>query len=166
MGLDVPLVVNERVIFEATRPAVPDRPANWTLWYLLVGVLIGAVILVCVLTRAAPVAFVFAFIWCLVVGILGLVLTLLWSATAHVAAYQNANLLSFNALWLVLVGVYAARSRKARGFALLLTGAAFAGLLLWLLPSHQDTARVLALVLPIHTAVMLTIARRVRLAPR
>jgi len=52
----------------------------------------------------------------------------------------------------------------AHGFVL--TGAAFAGPLLWLLPNEQDTARVLALVLPIHTAVMLTIARRVRLAPR
>jgi hypothetical protein len=166
MGVDVPLVVTEQVVFEATRPPVPDRPANWTLWYLLAGALVGAAILGCVLTRAAPVAFVFAFIWCVVAGLLGLVLTLLWSATAHVAAYQNANLLSLNALWLVLVGVYAARSRKARGFALLLTAVAFVGLLLWLLANHQDTARVLALVLPIHTAVTLTIARRVRLAPR
>ncbi len=166
MGVDVPLVVNERVVVESSRQPIPDRPANWTFWYLLAGVLIGAGILACVLTRAAPVAYVIAVIWCVVAGLLGVVLTLLWSATAHVAAYQNANLLSFNALWLVLVGVFAARSRKVRPFALLLTGAAFAGLLLWLLPNEQDTARVLALVLPIHTAVMLTIARRVRLAPR
>ncbi len=166
IGVDAPLVVNERVVAESSRPPIPDRPANWTFWYLLAGVLIGCGILACVLTRAAPVAYVIAVIWCAVAGLLGLLLTLLWSATAHVAAYQNANLLSFNALWLVLAGVFAARSRKARGFALVLTGAAFAGLLLWLLPNEQDSARVLALVLPIHTAVMLTIARRVRLVPR
>ncbi len=166
MGAQGPLVVNERVVVESSRQPVPDRPANWTPWYLLAGVLIGAGILACLLTRAAAVAYVIAFIWCLVAGLLGVLLTLLWSATAHVAAYENANLLTFNGLWLLLAGVFAARSRKARGFALVLTGAAFAGPLLWLLPNEQDTARVLALVLPIHTAVMLTIARRVRLAPR
>ena len=106
-----------------------------------------------------------AFIWCAVAGVFGTLLLLLWVATAHVAAYQNANLLSLNPLWLVLAFMCAARSRKARGVALLLTAAAFVGLLLRLLPNQQDTARILALVLPIHSAVMLAIARRVRLTP-
>lgn len=164
MGADAPLVVNERVLVEASRPPIPDRPASWTLWYLLAGLLIAAVILVCVLTRAAPVAFVIAFIWCVAAGLIGTLLFLLWTATAHVAAYQNANLLSLNPLWLVLAGMFVARSRRARGLALLLTGLAFLGLLLWLLPNQQDTKRVLALVLPVHTAVMLAIVRRVRFA--
>ncbi|HEY7568934.1 MAG TPA: hypothetical protein VH762_15250, partial [Gemmatimonadaceae bacterium] len=166
MGVDVPLVVSEQVAFEATRPPVPDHPANWTLWYFLAGALIGAAVLACVLTRAAPVAFAFAPIWCTVAGVLGTLLVLLWTATEHVAAYQNANILPLNPLWLVLAGMAAARSRRARRFALFLTGTAYLGLVMLLLPNHQDTARVLALTLPIHTAVMLTIARRVRLAPR
>ncbi|HEV8362817.1 MAG TPA: DUF4105 domain-containing protein [Gemmatimonadaceae bacterium] len=166
MGADVPLVVNERVVVEANRPAIPDRPAEWTIWYLLAGVLIAAGILACVLTRAEPVAYAMAYIWCIVAGLLGTLLLLLWVATQHVAAHQNANLLSLNPLWLVLGGMAVARSRKARAFSLVLTGIAFVGLLLWLLPNQQDTRRVLALVLPIHAAVMLTIARRVRLVPR
>jgi len=166
MGADVPLVVNERVVVETNRPPIPDRPATWTIWYLLAGALIAAGILACVLTRAEPVAYAMAHVWCTVAGLLGTVLLLLWVATEHVAAHQNANLLSLNPLWLVLGGMAMVRSRKARALALVLTGIAFLGVLLWLLPNQQDTRRVLALVLPIHTAVMLTIARRVRLVPR
>jgi len=166
MGADVPLVVSERVVVESNRPPIPDRPGNWTIWYLLAGALIAAGILACVLTRAERVAYAFAYIWCTVAGFLGTVLLLLWVATEHVAAHQNANLLSLNPLWLVLGGMAVARSRKARALGLVLTGIALVGLLLWLLPNQQDTRRVLALVLPIHTAVMLTIARRVRRVPR
>lgn len=166
MGVAQPLVLNERVVVEATRPAVPDRPANWTLRYLLAGLGIAALILLTVATRAATAAYVFAFIWTTVAGLLGTVLLFLWTASAHVAAYQNANLLSLNPLWLLLAVMAAVRSRASRGLALILTGLAFLGVLLWLLPNQQDTRRVLALVLPIHTAVMLTIARRVRLVLR
>jgi hypothetical protein len=97
-------------------------------------------------------------------GILGSVLVFLWVLSNHTAAYQNANLLTFNPVWLVLGALVLARSRRARALAVALTGAAFAGLLLWLLPNKQDTARVLALSLPVHTAAMLAIARRVRLS--
>lgn len=166
MGIDQPLVMNERVVVEATRPPVPDRPANWTLWYLLAGLVIAALVLLSLATRAATAAYVFAFIWATVAGLLGAVLLFLWTASAHVAAYQNANLLLLNPLWLLLAVMAAVRSRASRGLALILTGVAFLGLLLWLLPNQQDTRRVLALVLPIHTAVMLTIARRVRLVLR
>lgn len=163
MGAAAPLVLDERVLVDASRPPVPVRPADWTLWYLLAGVLVAALLLVCVATKAARVAFVFSFVWCLVAGLLGTLLVLLWTVTDHVAAHQNANVLSLNPVWLVLAGMSAAKSRKARGLALILTAVAFLGLLLLLLP-NQDTRRVLALVLPIHTAVMLVIARRVRLA--
>ncbi|MEW5918013.1 MAG: DUF4105 domain-containing protein [Gemmatimonadota bacterium] len=163
-GATVPLVLNERVLFEATRPPTPERPARWTLWYLVAGLLIGAVILVTGVSRAAAIATFLSVTWCLVAGILGSALVFLWLATAHVAAYQNANLLALNPLWLVLGGLVLARSRKARSFALALTALAFVALLFMLMPNAQDTARVLALVLPIHTGVMLAIARRVRLS--
>jgi hypothetical protein len=134
------------------------------LWYLLAGVLIGGAILAAAVTKAAPLATFLSVVWCFVAGILGSVLVFLWTATEHVAAYQNANLLSLNPLWFVLGGLVIARSRKARPFALILTGLSFAGLLLWFLPNAQDTARVLALMLPIHTGVALAIARRVRVS--
>jgi hypothetical protein len=163
-GEQQPLVLNERVIYEATRAPPPERPASWTLWYLLVGVLIGGVILAVAVTKARPVATFLSVVWCFLAGILGSVLVFLWMATEHVASYQNANLLTLNPLWFVLGGLVIARSRTARPFALLLTALSFAGLLLCLLPNAQDTARVLALMLPIHTGVALAIARRVRVA--
>ncbi len=163
-GERLPLVASERVLVQSTRPPTPERPESRVLAYLLGGVLLGAIILAGCLTRAAPVATVLATTWCIAAGFIGTVLLLLWTATAHVASYQNANLLSFNPAWLILAGLVMARSRRAPPVALALTAAAFAALLLWLLPNQQDTARVLALVLPVHTAVTIAIARRVRRA--
>lgn len=163
-GERLPLVASERVLVQSTRPPTPERPESRVLAYLLGGVLLGAIILAGSLTRAAPVATVLATTWCIAAGFIGTVLLLLWTATAHVASYQNANLLSFNPAWLILAGLVMARSRRAPPVALALTAAAFAALLLWLLPNQQDTARVLALVLPVHTAVTIAIARRVRRA--
>lgn len=163
-GTEAPLVLREQVLFEATRRPAPDRPAVWTLYYLLAGVLLGAIILASGLTRAAPIGTFFCVTWCLVSGILGSLLVFLWTATAHVASYQNANLLPLNPGWLALAWLVIARSRKARTLAVILTAAGFAALLLRLVPNQQDTARVLALVLPIHTAATMLIARRVRLS--
>jgi hypothetical protein len=163
-GAEAPLVLSERVLVAAMRPPVPDRPAQWTPWYLLVGCLIALVILALGLTRGAPVAAFISVVWCIVAGIIGLLLVFLWTATAHVAAYQNANLLPLNPLWLVLAGLAITRSRKARPLAVGLTLTGFAAVLLLPLPNQQDTARILALVLPIHSATMLAIARRVSLA--
>jgi hypothetical protein len=163
-GERLPLVASERVLVQSTRPPTPERPESRVLAYLLAGVLLAAIILACALTRAAPLATVLATTWCIVAGFIGTVLLLLWTATAHVASYQNANLLAFNPAWVVLAGLVVARSRWAAPVALALTAAAFAVLLLWLLPNQQDTARVLALVLPVHTAVTIAIARRVRRA--
>ena len=163
-GERVPLVASERVVVQSTRPPTPERPDSRVLAYLLVGVLLAAIILACSLSRAASVGSVLATTWCIVIGFIGTVLLLLWTATAHVASYQNANLLSFNPAWLILAWLAVARSRWAPPVALVLTAAAYAAMLLWLLPNQQDTARVLALVLPVHTAVMIAIARRVRRA--
>ncbi|MGQ0639737.1 MAG: Lnb N-terminal periplasmic domain-containing protein [Gemmatimonadaceae bacterium] len=163
-GQDAPLVLSEHVVFEAARPPIPERPAPWTLRYLLIGCVLGIVVLVCGLTRAAPVATFISVVWSIAAGILGLLLVFLWTATAHVAAYQNANLLPLNPAWLALAWLTIARSRKARTLAVWLTVAGFAALLLRLLPNQQDTSRVLALVLPVHLGVMVAVARRVRLS--
>ncbi len=158
------LVESERVLVASDRPPVPERPAPRVPYYLIAGVLLGAVIFACSLLRTAPVATALAAIWCIAAGTIGTLLLLLWTATAHVAAYQNANLLLLNPLWLILAGLVIARSQRARVLASALTAAAFAALLLWLLPNQQDTSRVLALALPVHTAATLAIARRLRRA--
>lgn len=158
------LVESERVVVESTRPPTPERPEPRVLPYLFAGVLLAGIILTCSLTRAAPIATVLATTWCIAAGFVGTVVLLLWTATAHVAAYQNANLLPFNPVWLILAGLIVARSRRAHPLAIALGAAAFAALCLLFLPNQQDTSRVLALVLPIHAAAALAIARRLRRA--
>jgi hypothetical protein len=160
-GAEVPLVTTERLIFEAQRPPVPERPEPRLLYYLLAGLLLAALLVACALTRAAPLATVISVIWCLATGIIGTLLVFLWAASDHVAAHQNANVLPLNPAWLVLAWLAVARSGRARGLAAVLAGAAFAALLLWLLPNQQDTSRVLALVLPVHAATTFAFARRV-----
>ncbi len=159
-GNEVPLVLNERVIVETSRPPVPERPSRWLPGFLAIGLLLGAVIVACALTRALPVATFLVVGWCIVAGLVGTLIVLLWSVTEHVAAHQNANVLALNPVWLVLAWMTVARSRLARPVAAALLAAGGAGLLLWLLPNQQDTSRVLALVLPLHAAAAFTIARR------
>lgn len=159
-GREVPLVLNERVVVEASRPPVPERPSRWLPGFLVIGLLLGAVIVACALTRAVPVATFLVVAWCIVAGLLGTLLVLLWTVTEHIAAHQNANVLALNPVWLVLAWMTVARSRLTRSVAAALLAAAGAALLLWLLPNQQDTSRVLALVLPLHAAAAFTIARR------
>ena len=41
-------------------------------------------------------------LWSFAAGLLGIVLTLLWTVTDHIFAHGNENLLLFNPLWLAL----------------------------------------------------------------
>ncbi|MGQ0538736.1 MAG: lipoprotein N-acyltransferase Lnb domain-containing protein [Gemmatimonadaceae bacterium] len=163
-----PLVAREYVLFEAARPPTPALPAPRTPAYFLLGAGLAGVLTVAGLTRAAPAARVLAGVWCLACGLVGTLLLLLWVATDHTAAHRNANLLVFNPLWLVpAVAIFTAPlRRRAQWFAVLLACAVLA--LLWtLLPNQQDSARVLALALPLHAAVaFLGTRRRGSAAPR
>ncbi len=104
-----PLVKSERVLFQSTRGPEPERPPK-------LGVKLGiagctfAILLLCLgvaSTKDTPwirgVTATLLGLWALVVGLLGVALTLLWSVTNHVIAHGNENLLLFNPLWLVLV---------------------------------------------------------------
>ncbi|HJU74969.1 MAG TPA: DUF4105 domain-containing protein [Gemmatimonadaceae bacterium] len=158
---DEPLVLHEQVVVPSSRPPVPDRPAQWVWAYLLIGILLGGCIIATGLTRAAPVATFLTVGWSVIAGSIGTLLVLLWVATDHVAAYQNANVLPLNPVWLVLAWLTVARSRFARPLAIVLSAAAASALLLRLLPGDQDTSRLLALVLPVHLAAAYIITRRV-----
>jgi hypothetical protein len=106
-----PLVKSERVLFQASREPAATRPP--TLWpALLAAGLAIAALFVWLGSRARTArrgpriaAAVVIGLWCAVAGILGLVLTLLWTATDHVFAHRNENVLLFNPLWLVLAVV-------------------------------------------------------------
>ena len=105
-----PLVRSERVLFQATGGAPePTAPPDLGVWLLLGGVIVAGLIVWAGLAASsggklarAAVAVVTA-IWSLVAGLLGVILTLLWTVTDHVFAHANENLLLFNPLWLVMV---------------------------------------------------------------
>lgn len=172
-GVSRPVVRQERVLSEGGRYPVPQRPASWTLRYLLVGVLAGA--LLAWLGRPDPIRdsgptrlsarrwlfLALATLWALLSGILGLILTWLWAFSSHVVAHQNENLLLFNILALALAIVLPSAVRgkawawkPARRLALVVAALAALGLLLKLLPAfHQSNLELIALALPIHAGL-------------
>jgi hypothetical protein len=104
-----PLVRGERVLFESTRGPEPTQPPRMAPWLLAAGVIVAAAFL-WLGARASEggrgiraLAAVVIGLWSLAAGLLGVLLTLLWSVTDHVFAHQNENLLLFNPLWLVLM---------------------------------------------------------------
>jgi hypothetical protein len=164
-----PVVLEARVLYEGGRWPVPAKPSNWTLRYLIVGVVVGT-LLVWLSGPAARGAswrralfLGLATLWALLAGIFGLALTWLWAFSTHVAAYQNENLFLFNLLALALAVLLPSAVRgkgwalkPARRLALVVAALAALGLLLKLLPAfHQSNLELIALALPIHTGVWL-----------
>jgi hypothetical protein len=105
-------------------------------------------------------------LWAFIAGVLGLLLTLLWTVTHHVASHQNENLLLFNPLWLVLavlVPMSAVKGRLARftrGLVLLLVVTALVAPLLHVVGlSRQSTLEIIGLALPAALAMGWTVLR-------
>lgn len=168
-----PLVRGERVLYQATgRGPEPDAPPQLGVWLLLGGMVVAALVVWAGLaassgTRLArgAVAAVTA-IWSLLAGLLGVILTLLWTVTDHVFAHANENLLLFNPVWLVMVvllPLYLWSGRAER-----LTRSASVGLMV--LPvvalamhatglSAQDNLAVIGLALPPALAIAIVTAR-------
>ncbi|HET7372271.1 MAG TPA: DUF4105 domain-containing protein [Gemmatimonadaceae bacterium] len=108
-GTTHPLVRSERVLFQANRGPEAESPPELGVWLLLGGVVVASLIIWAGLAASSgsrlargAVATVAA-IWSLLAGLLGAILTLLWSVTDHVFAHANENLLLFNPVWLVMV---------------------------------------------------------------
>lgn len=168
-GVARPVVRQARVLYEGGRWPVPARPSNWTLRYLIVGVVLGA--LLAWLPRPASsgvparraVFLGLATLWALFAGIFGVALTWLWAFSSHVAAHQNENLFLFNLVGLVLAVVLPSGVRgkgwavkPAHRLALAVVALAALGLLLKLLPAfRQSNLDLIVLALPIHAGVWL-----------
>lgn len=126
-GATHPLVRGERVLFQSTRPAEPTAPPRLWSYLLLLGLLIGGMLLWLASragrSRGARWGLgLLATLWCFIAGLLGVILTVLWTATDHQFAHANENLLVFNPLWLILavcVAVYVASGRSGRFTGLL-----------------------------------------------
>lgn len=103
-----PLVKSERVLFQSTRGLEPKAPPQLGVKFGIAGCAFAMLVfwLAVGATPQTPwirgITATLLGLWALVVGLLGVVLTLLWSVTNHVITHGNENLLLFNPLWLVL----------------------------------------------------------------
>ncbi len=173
-GLAHPVVRRERVLSEGGRYPVPVRPSNWTVRYLLAGLLFGG--LLAWLGRPDTgnpdrtglggrrwLFLALATLWALLAGILGAVLTWLWAFSSHMVAHDNENLLLFNLLALALAVVLPSAVRgkswaltPARRLAFAVAVLAALGMVLKALPGfYQSNIELIALALPVHAGVAL-----------
>ena len=172
-GATHPLVRSDRVLFQATRPPEAATPPRLAAWLLLIGMFVAGLIIWlasrAARSRAARLALTtVTSLWCLIAGILGVVLTILWTATDHMFAHQNENLLVFNPLWLVLavlVTIYFNTGKAPRGTGYLAVGLAglcvLAAFLHIILLSRQANLAIIALgILPAIAIAWLTIPAR------
>lgn len=171
-GRMVPLVREERVLFQADRPAPRSAPPGWLGAYLMVGLALGALFAALSLwvprARAARLAFgAVASLWMLVIGIGGVLLLGLWTLTNHGIAYRNENLLQFNPLALALVLLlpalaYGVRwaARPAYWLTIAVAGLSLLGLLLKVFPAFdQANGALIALTLPAHLGLAWAVYR-------
>ncbi len=168
-----PLVKRETQLFQSTRGSEPEAPPEFGVWALLAGIAIAALITwlgVAATTRGDwtrfPAAIVIS-LWSLAAGLLGTILVVLWTATDHVFAHNNENLLIFNPLWLVLVvllPVYLISGRAyaaTRAIALTIAALAAVALVMHLVGLSAQTNRpIIGLGLPAALALIAITAKR------
>lgn len=177
-GREVPLVAEEEQVFAASRAAEPERPPRYLAAYLAVGLAIGLGLAALArgvgreATRGRARGFlVAATVWALVLGVLGVVLLVAWTATRHVFWARNENLLQLSPL-LLLVALtlpFVGRGGAVRTIAIRAAAAVAAlsvlGLALKLLPTlGQVNGEIIALVLPANLALAWGV-RRVAIRP-
>ena len=167
-----PLVKNERMLLGTISHPEPAQPPHWMPIFLTIG-LVVAVLFVVVGWRAARgsararfTAGTLFSLWAFIAGILGVILTLLWSITDHTFAYRNENLLLFNPLWLVLAvlapmtAVKGRLSRTTRWLTFVLAGLALIALALHIVRlSHEANGVIIALALPPTLALVWAVYR-------
>lgn len=164
-GRDVPLVAQERVVYESPRHA--DRSSVPALWipYLVIGLLLGAEFLAVgtIGRRARAVDVVFRVetaLFSFVAGAFGVIVLLGWLITEHVFWFRNENLLLLNPLslfvaLLAVLSIWKPRfARPAAIAAMIVAGMAVAGLALKAVPGFtQNNVALIALFLPAHAAI-------------
>ena len=171
-GGTVPLVAQERVVFESS--AHQERSSSPKLWiaYLLVGLVLAveffAVGRIGSRARVVDVAFrVEVAVWAFVTGILGLILLLAWTSTGHVFWYRNENLLLANPLSLflaiaALVSIWKPRLARGASVASMIVAAlAVVALALKAFPGGgQANLPLILLLLPSHVAIAVGLWQR------
>jgi hypothetical protein len=171
-GVRVPLVIEEKYIAPiAGVPVVPERETSPRLiWRLLpVGIVLAALLVglrIMAISRRGAVwgLALFAAVWSLLCGMIGVILVLAWTATLHRFWAWNENLLQLSPLSLALVvlapmAMLTGRlQRAARLTAVGVLAVAALGLLLALIPGGQENRAIVALIFPTHVALAWALA--------
>jgi hypothetical protein len=163
-GQQVPLVAREVTVFEARREPLAEHAPNLVIWYLIVGVLLGAGFVYIGRgpwdgARRVMLAITVG-LWSLLVGFFGLLISLLWAFTDHAVTYYNENVLQANVLSLLLAGFVVSGMLWRRGertmlrLALGIAGLSVFGFVLQVFPQlDQVNGEIIALLMPVHVAI-------------
>ncbi len=171
-GRPMPLVREERVLYQNNAWSVPERPPTWWPGYLIAGLLAGGTFLVlgrgARRTAAARRGLLFFGVsWSVIVGVLGLVLAGVWAFTDHRVAFRNENILQLPVLYLGLAAVLPGALRERPGLgraaawlALAIGAMSLLGLMLKVVPGlDQFNTEILALFVPANVGLSLAILR-------
>lgn len=168
-----PLVLEETVVFDATRPPEEATVNRGMIGYALVAGIVLVVGAGLVLLRrrvnGGKGAMALALIWSLIAGIGGALLAFLWIFTDHLYSYRNENLFQLNPLSLILAAFLAralwkrwrgapdaaeSSRRDALYVAIGVAAISALGFLLQALPGlDQVNGVVIALAMPLHAGV-------------
>jgi len=170
-GNPVPLVSREEAVFEARRTGERMDVPRLVPGFLVAGMLVAAACFALGYRTPGSVgATSLALAWAVAAGFFGLLLFLLWTATGHVAAHANQNLLFAHPIWLgvaVLIPlVHRGRAvRNALLFVVRLTAVlTLVGAVVALTPIGQASGSIAAFVVPVNLSVYLLVLRVVFLA--
>jgi hypothetical protein len=160
-GEPLPLVVDDRMLYESTRPAPPERPDFHAPVLLALGLASVLLIVIPVFSfrRRWP-RLLGAHSWIVFSALGGGMLLFLWTATAHEAAWRNENVLLLNPLALLLWRFRGGTIE--RGAAVLMIAGLLAAFVLKLLPGAQWNYDMMLWLVPAQIALLWTWYREFR----
>ncbi len=171
-GRTQPLVQAEQLVAPNLLDVPPAQPPDLR-WPLALAGLGYAGLLILAARVWSPGYVTLGVLFLLAAGVVGLLLLVLWTLTAHHSAWANANLLLFNPLaWLLLPALWSARrglqaSRVCNAVMLLQLAAILVAVLLHMLPGTvQQNQPWLLFALPVWLALAWTLRQSPRAAAR
>ena len=171
----IPLVQEETVLFQATRPPEAERVNRGIAGYIVIALVIlavGAGLWLAGMKTGRLAGFLgFAGVWSFIAGLGGVLLTGLWAFTDHLYSYRNENLLQLNPLsvvagilifafiWKRRARASAVPSRALKATVMLVALLSLLGFVLQVIPSFdQVNGWVIALAMPVHLGLAIAIA--------
>lgn len=160
-GESLPLVVEDRMLYESSRQAPPDRPDFHAAAFLTLGLAsVFLIVLPALVFRSRLPALIGARGWIIVSGLGGGMLLFLWLFTAHEAAWRNENLLLLNPVALLLWRFRGAALERAA--AMVMAAGLVAAFVLKLFPGAQWNYDMMVWLVPAQLALLWTWYRESR----